>query len=207
MKIAIIGTGNVGSALAKRWARGGHTVVLGTRDASQPKVTALVKEPGVQAAAPAKAAQDAEVVVLATPWNATEAAVRGLGDLKGKVVIDATNPIGEGFTLAVSGGSSAAELVAGWAPGARVVKAFNMTGSGNMLNPAYPAGPAAMFVCGDDDEARGVALGLAKELGFDAIDAGKLDAARLLEPMALLWVRMAYAQGMGPNVAYGLLRR
>jgi NADPH-dependent F420 reductase len=207
MKIAIIGTGNVGSALAKGWARGGHSVVLGTRDASQEKVKTLVQALGVQAALPADAAINADVVVLAVPWNATEASIRGLGSLAGKVVIDTSNPIGEGFSLAVSGGSSAAEMVAGWAAGARVVKAFNMTGAGNMIDPAYPDGKAVMFVCGDDAGARNTALGLAKELGFDAVDAGSLDNARFLEPMALLWVRLAYMQGLGPNIAYGLLRR
>ena len=99
------------------------------------------------------------------------------------------------------------ELVAQGAAGARVVKAFNSTGAGNMADPAYGDMAATMFICGDNSQARATVSGLAAELGFDVVDAGPLMAARYLEPLAMLWVHLAYSQAMGPDIAFKLLKR
>jgi NADPH-dependent F420 reductase len=210
MKIAVIGTGNVGSTLGRRWAQGGHQVIYGSREPDSPRVSKLVQDcgPNAAAASSSQAAAGAEVVVLATPWDATQAAVEAAGDLRGKIVVDCTNPF-SGTSRALGGGqaNSGGELVAQWAAGARVVKAFNTTGAGNMADPAYGDMAATMFICGDNPQARATVSGLAAELGFEVVDAGPLMAARYLEPLAMLWVHLAYSQAMGPAIAFKLLKR
>ena len=210
MRIAVIGTGNVGSVLGRRWARGGHEVVFGTRRPDDPEVAALVAAAGPSASAetPAAAAAGADVVALAVPGAAVVEAAVDLGDLAGKVLVDCTNPIRPGLEgLWVGTDDSGAERVARAVPGARVVKAFNTTGSANMENPEYPGGRLAMFVCGDDPAARETAMALARELGFDAVDCGPLKAARYLEPMAMAWINLAYPLKNGPDFGFARLRR
>jgi 8-hydroxy-5-deazaflavin:NADPH oxidoreductase len=144
--------------------------------------------------------------VLCTPWQAAQDAVQSCGDLDGKVVIDATNPLSPDFsTLEVGLTSSGAEQVAGWAAGARVCKAMNQIGAPMMDHPRLPGTPV-MFVCGDDDQAKSLTAGLVGELGFEAVDAGDLNAARLLEPYALLWIHLALRRGFGTGFGFGLLR-
>jgi 8-hydroxy-5-deazaflavin:NADPH oxidoreductase len=210
MKIAIIGSGVVGVALARRLGEAGHGVSFAVRDPSSPRARAAAEATrGAIPLTPVVAAvAAAEVVVLATQFGDAEAALAGAGPLTGKILIDATNPLKpdlSGFSIA--GETSAAERVAAWAGGARVVKAFNTTGFNVMENPRFPAGAAAMFVCGDDASARNTVLGLARDIGFDAVDAGSLVEARLLEPLAMLWIKLAYARGLGRDIAFALLRR
>ena len=210
MKIGIIGAGNVGGALGKGWARKGHAVMFGVRDATDPKLSALLKEagPNARSASVPEAAGYGEVVVLATPWRATQDAIRNAGSLAGKTVLDCTNPLKpdlSGLELGLT--TSGAEQVASWAVGAKVVKVFNTTGSNNMENPAYPEGPTTMLYCGDDPGAKKSAAQLATDLGFEAIDAGGLAIARLLEPYAMLWIHLAVRQGMGRDFAFRLMRR
>lgn len=209
MNIAIIGTGNVGGTLGRRWAEAGHQIVFGTRDPSSQKVSELLaaSEGAASAATPAAAASNADIVVLATPWGSLEQTVAGLGDLSGKIVIDCTNPIAPGFQLAVGLTSSGAEQVAGWASGARVVKAFNTTGWENMADPLYDGQPTTMFICGDEAEAKAVVTELAETLGFEVVDVGDLTAARLIEPLALVWIKLAITQGHGRTLAFKIVKR
>jgi len=206
MRIAIIGTGNVGSALGTRWAQRGHEVVFGSRDPSGAKAQKLLAATGASVAGIREAAADAAVVVLATPWDAAQESIVAAGDLTGKVVLDATNPL-QNMKLALGLTTSGAEQVASWAGGAAVVKAFNSTGAGNMLNPDYADQKPTMFICGDAAGAKQIVSGLIEEIGFEAVDAGPLTSARYLEPLAGLWITLAYAQGLGPNIAFRLLRR
>jgi predicted dinucleotide-binding enzyme len=194
MKIAIVGAGRVGTTLGGRWSAGGHEVVYGVRNPADPRYADLRS-----AAVPAEAVRGAEVVVVALPWAAVEDVVHQL-DLADVVVIDATNPLG------TAGEVSGAERIAAWAPQARVAKAFNTTGWENMADPAYPGGRAAMLVAADDVGAKETALSLAAELGFDALDAGPLAAARELEALTALWIRLARS-GHGRQIAFALLRR
>lgn len=210
MRIAIIGAGNVGGALARGWVDAGHDVVFGVRDPSKESLVALVGDLGDKASAAGvgDAANGADVVVLATPWDATKAAIEAAGDLSGKIVVDCTNPLTADLsTLTVGTDRSAGEEVAEWLPDARVVKAFNTTGSGNMEDPKYGEDAVTMFICGDDAEAKGVVTELAETLGFEVCDAGGIDMARWLEPTAMLWIKLAYQQGMGPNFGFRLVRR
>ncbi len=201
MRIAILGAGRVGTTLGARWQEIGHDVVYGVRDPADPKHGDL------PTATPADAATGADAVLLALPWSSVEPVVTGLA-LDGVTVIDATNPLAASAReLDAHPQLSGAELVARWAPGAAVVKAFNTTGSGNMADPRYVAGAPVMFVAGDDDDAKQTAMDLASGIGFDATDAGPLAAARDLEHLAALWIRLAYPLGHGPEIAFVLARR
>jgi predicted dinucleotide-binding enzyme len=210
MKIAIIGAGNVGGTLGRGWAKKGHDVFYGVRDPRDEKTRQLLQSigPKAQAGTVPEAAAFGEAVVLATPWQATEAAVRQAGNLAGKVVIDCTNPLKadiSGLELGLT--TSGAEKVAEWAKGAKVVKAFNTTGFNIMADPIINGTRTVMFVCGDDEAAKAAVLRLASDLGFDAVNAGKLAQARLLEPWAMLWISLAFSGTVGREFGFALLRR
>ncbi len=208
MRIAIIGVGNVGGNLGRLWAARGHEISFGVRDVHAEKVRALLKDAGptATAASIADAVANAEVVVLAVPWDVAEEVVRSTG-LSGKILVDATNPIAPGLELATDHTTCGAELVARWAPDARVVKAFNTIGADNLGNPTFGDQHATMFVCGDEPAAKRIVQSLSEELGFEAVDSGPLANARLLEPMAMLWIRLAMVEGLGRDIAFKLLRR
>ena len=210
MRIGIIGGGNVGAALGKAFSGNGHEVVFGLRDPGGEKAASLIGSIGgsARAASVAEAAAAAEVVVLAVPWDSAYEAVQATGGLDGNIVIDATNPLAPELSgLKLGTTTSAAEQIAEWAPRAKVVKAFNTIGANHMADPRFGDARADMFICGDDDAARVAVAGLAKEIGFDVVDAGPLRQARLLEPLAMLWISLAYAQGQGRNIAFKLLRK
>ena len=201
MRIAIIGAGNVGAALGKQFVKAGHEVVYGVKDPANAKYQALkprtVKD----------AVSFADVVVLATPWPAAEAAIRSAGSLSGKIVVDCINPLKPDLSgLALGHTDSAAEQIARWAPGAKVVKAFNQTGADNMANPSYGSQKPVMFVAADDAGAKQTVMQLVSGVGFEAVDAGPLANARLLEPLAMLWIYLAF-HGLGRNIAFALLKR
>jgi predicted dinucleotide-binding enzyme len=201
MKIGILGSGNVGGTLGELWSARGHEVVFGRRDPRVP-----TKGPA-RAATVAEAAQFAQVLVLATPWRATQESLAACGDLTGKILIDCTNPLEDDLSgLTVGGTSSGAELVSQWAHGARVVKCFNSLGAQNFAQPSFGGVAASLLYCGDDRGVKDVVSKLGHELGFEMIDCGPLSRARLLEPLALLWVSLAYKEGLGPRIAFKLLR-
>lgn len=209
MNIAIIGSGNVGQALAQRWLAKGHRVVFGSREPDSPKISGLLSSFGSAASSASleNAASHADVVLLAVPWEAALSSVRALGDLTNKVLIDATNPIamnpaGLQAGLLIGHTTSAAEQIADVAMGARVVKAFNQAGAGVMANPAVTSADCTMFLCGDDDEAKRITTQLAEDLSVRVVDAGDLRQARLLEPLGMLWIHLCYLRGMGPNFCF-----
>jgi predicted dinucleotide-binding enzyme len=202
MRLAIIGAGSVGATLGKAWRRRGHDVTYGVRNPDDPKYGAL----GADVTTNDQAADNADVVVLCSPWQSTRHAVLSCGDLRGKVLIDCTNPLTPDFTaLEVGHTTSGAEQIAEWAPGARVCKAMNQIGAPMMDAPQLPSTPV-MFVCGDDDAAKATTSSLVGELGFDTADAGDLTLARLLEPFALVWIHMAVQRGFGTQWVFGVLR-
>lgn len=209
MKIAIIGTGNVGITLGKGWAAKGHEVIFGTRDPQSEKIKNLLAEIGKNSCAdsPAEAAAAAEIIVIATPWNATEGVIKSLGDLSGKTIVDATNPIGPNFSVATGEANSGAELIAQWANGGRVVKAFNSTGYNNMADPLYDDKSTTMFIAGDNTQAKAQVTQLAEDLGFDVADVGGLSMAGHVESMAFVWIHLALVQGMGREIAFKLMKR
>jgi len=197
MRIAIIGAGSVGAALGRAWIKHGEDVIWGLRKAADPKYAARPKD---RVKSPAEAVKEAEVVVIATPWSAAEAAIKSLGSLAGKTVIDCMNPLGmgpDGLQLVLGFNASAGEQVASWVPGAFVFKTLNTTGAGNMAKAAdYPVKPV-MLVAGDDADRKPVMMELVGKLGFDPVDAGPLKNARLLEPFAMVWIDQAMKRGRG----------
>lgn len=212
MHLAIVGTGAVGTALGSRLVQKKHRVTFGSRDPHSEAAAQLDATLGTKADVrlTPEAVQEAEAVVLATPWPVTEQVVKAL-DLAGKVVIDCTNDVGPDFQPDDPSVLSCAEKLARWLPESRVVKAFNTVGTGVLVDPAFGAEPCgvrpAMPFCGDDAEAKALVQGLIEDVGFEAVDAGALVAARQLEALALLWMRLAYGQQHGPNVAFALLAR
>jgi 8-hydroxy-5-deazaflavin:NADPH oxidoreductase len=205
MRLAIVGAGSVGATLGAGLARAGHKITYGVRDVASEKHVALRAHAALASVRDAVAVSDA--VVLATPWNAAEAALEAAGDFAGKALLDATNPIGPGFQLTHGWSDSGAEQVARWAKNAQVVKVFNSTGAQNMGNPLYGDTRSVMFVCGDAQPACATAAKLATDLGFDAIEVGPLSKARTLEPLAMLWIQLAMVLGNGRDTAFGILRR
>jgi predicted dinucleotide-binding enzyme len=208
--IAIIGTGNVGSALARGWSRAGQRVVLGARDVSDAKVTTLARETRADAKLPAEAAASADVVVLALPWPVAEGAVKALGGLKDKIVIDCMNPLtmangklGLDRGFATSGG----ETLAQWIPQARIVKTLNQVGANLMADNAGLAHRPVMFMAGNDAAAKTTVSALLTALGFEPLDAGDLTKARLLEPFGMLWINQALIQGKGRDWAFAAVSR
>lgn len=209
MKIGILGSGNVGGTLGTRWAQSGHEVVFSSREPGSAQMQELVGRAGksARAAGTAETAAACDVLLLATPWPATQAVLSSAGSLSGKILIDATNPLLADLSgLAVGTTSSGAETIAGWATGARVVKAFNTIGYPVMANPEIGGDKAVLFYCGDDAGAKNVAAQLATELGFSAVDSGALVQARLLEPFALLWISLAIKQGFGFHWGFKVLK-
>jgi len=209
MKIAIIGAGNVGIALAKAWTKRGHEIVFGVRDPESAKARSLAKQfPNAHLLLNGAAAQNAEFIVLATPRQSTEEAVRTCGDLQGKTIIDCTNPLKSDFSgLEVGFSSSGAEIISEWAPGADVFKAMNQIGARLMEAPSFGGTvKPVMFVCGEGAQKASVIL-LVDQLGFTVIDAGDLKTARLLEPFGMLWIHLALTQKVSGDFAFALLAK
>jgi 8-hydroxy-5-deazaflavin:NADPH oxidoreductase len=213
MKIAVIGAGNVGGTLGTAWAqKAGHEILFGVRNPSAEKTQALLSKIGgkARAVAPAEAAASGEMIVLTTPWPQTEAAIRSLGNVNGKIILDATNPLAmgpDGLGLEIGHSTSGGEKVQGWAKGASVFKSLNTTGFGNMANPVYGGVKSVMFVAGDDAANKPKVIELVAALGFDVIDAGPLRNARLLEAHAMLWIELALKRGLGRDWAFARVRR
>jgi predicted dinucleotide-binding enzyme len=199
--IAVIGAGNVGGQLGRLWARAGHDVRFAVHDLNGPRARAL-REEGYEVGHTGIAVEEAEVVLLAIPHSALADAIDSGGDWTGNLVIDATNRIGVELP---DGFDSAAEEIADRAAGAVVVKAFNTIGANRYAQPRFGEQAASMFVCGDDSAAKDIVSGLAKDLGFEPVDAGPLANARLLEALAELWVSLARG-GLGRDLGFRLLR-
>ncbi len=208
MQIGIIGAGNVGIALGAGWIKAGHDVTFGIRDPQAPPSGGPAH---ARYASVAIAARDAETVVLAVPWQGVPDALAAAGDLAGKVLIDCTNPLrmgAGGLELEIGHSTSGGEHVAALAPGASVFKTLNQTGFANMQHAGgFAPLPAAMYVAGDDAARKPLVLALVSDLGFQALDAGPLSVARLLEPMAMLWIHMVLNRGAPMTQAFALTQR
>jgi hypothetical protein len=205
MRIAIIGAGNVGGAIARGLKGKGHQVTLGVRSPEDAEAKALAANTGATVARPAEAAANAEVVILALPWTAAESVAKSLGSLSGKTVIDCMNPLGMvdgALGLTIGHSTSGAEMVAGWLPGAHVVKTLNQVGAEIMAHNSHLPHRPVMFMAGDSDSAKVQAAALLTDLGFEALDAGGLARARLLEPFAMVWINQALLCGKGRNWAF-----
>ena len=203
MNIAIIGTGNVGGALATGWAKKGHSIHLGVQDVSQFKGKDLLHNPNTDVQSIADAVAKSEVVLIATPPPAIFSIIEQMGDVTGKTLIDATNSVRQAPDPYKTVYHALMEKTKG-----EVVKCFNSTGFENMLNPIYHGEGIDMFMAGDSDEAKAVAAQLAMDIGFaSCMDFGKADKVELLEKFALAWINLAIMQGHGRAMAFKVVKR
>jgi len=198
MKIGVIGTGRMGASLGRRWAAAGHQVMFGSRDAG--KGADLVAHiPGAHAGSYAEAAAFGDVVVLTTPWQATQQVLAGL-PLAGKVLLETTNNLtGVGQEIGTS------EHIARWAPQARVVKAFNTIFSQLIASEPGAVRPT-VFIAGDDAEATKVVAALVHDAGFTPLEVGGLDQSRMLDELARFIIHLGYTRGMGSRVSYSIIQ-
>jgi len=210
-RVGILGSGDVGKALARGFISLGHEVKIGSR--SPEKLTDFVKSAGEQATSGTfeEAAAFGDIIVLATLGTGAQEAINlaGKANFNGKVVIDATNPL-EFSTgaprLSVGHTDSLGEQVQRWLPDARVVKAFNTVGNALMVNPDLPGGPPDMFLCGNDDDAKRLVSQVCRHFGWGVIDLGGIEASRYLEPMCMTWVLHGMKSG-GWSHAFKMLSK
>jgi len=208
MRIAIIGTGHVGSAVVRGLNGKGHALTLGARDPRAAGVVALATDTGAAPMLPDAAAAAGDVVVLALPWGVAEGAVRALGSLAGKTVIDCMNPLGMvagTLGLTVGHSTSGGEIVQGWLPKAHVVKTLNQVGAEIMAQNDHLPHRPVMFMAGNDHAAKAQVAELLTELGFAALDAGDITKARLLEPLGMVWINQALFRGKGRRWAFAAI--
>jgi hypothetical protein len=188
--------------------------MIGSRDVGSDKLTQWKEDNGNAASTGsfANAARFGELLVLATRWSGTENAIRlaELANFAGKVLIDATNPLvfeeGKLPRLALGYTDSGGEQVQRWLPDAKVVKAFNTIGNAHMVDPEFAHGPPTMFYCGNDAKAKDTVGGICKAFGLDTVDCGLIEAARELESLCILWVRIGFLTGSW-NHGFKLLRK
>lgn len=204
MNIAIIGSGNVGGALARQWIKAGHSVLIGAKFPLSPKNTDLATHIGMERfISVADAVKQSEVVLIATPPTAIFELLEEFGDMTGKVIIDATNSIAKTPDPYKTVFHCLTDKTK-----AEIVKCFNTTGFENMLNPIYNGEGIDMFMAGDSEQAKTIARQLALDCGFGTcIDFGKSDKVELLEKFALSWINLAIMQGMGRGIAFRLVKR
>lgn len=209
MNIGILGTGKMGSTLGKIWAKLGHRIMFGSRDPERAKQLVQSLEGAIRGGSYSEAVRFGEAVLLSVPWQAAKKSIHSAGPFEGKILIDCTNPIGSGpvFLPEVGHTTSAAEEIARWAEGARVVKAFHDIFWRNLERPQFGDQRATLFYCGDDAAAKKAVAKLGEATGFETVDAGPLLNARLIEPLAFLWMHLAGRGNLGRDFAIGILRR
>jgi 8-hydroxy-5-deazaflavin:NADPH oxidoreductase len=203
-RVGVLGSGDVGRALARGFADRGHDVVIGSRDGANEELAAWAREAGdrTRTGTFADAADHGELVVLAVLGTAVEEAIAQAGPerFSGKVVIDATNPLdfSQGFPPRLAWGhdDSGGEHVQRAIPDARVVKAFNTIGNAYFIEPRFGDEQPTMFIAGDDEDAKRTVADVLRSFGWPpAVDAGGIEASRLLEPMCILWVAIGAKRG------------
>ncbi len=205
MKIAIIGTGNVGGALATKWAQNGHLIYLGVRDVDNFKGKHLLENPNTSVFNVAEAVKQADIILISTPAPTTVDVVKSLGDTTGKVIIDSMNIVmGRG----PEGFKNTTDAILANTHTKDVVKCFNTTGFNNMQNPQYQNQLLDLFVAGDSEQGKNIAIQLAKDAGFvDCINIGGNDKFELMEQFAWFWINLAMFQGQGRDIGFKLLKR
>jgi NADPH-dependent F420 reductase len=203
MNITVIGAGNMGSAFVKQLALSGHQITVTSRDVAKAESVAAA-HPNAKAVSTELAADQAEVVIIATAYDDAVDALRSVGDLQGKLVIDITNPLTADYMgLTLGHETSAAEEIAKAVPGVDVVKAFN-TVFAQLLAEGGDFGDGrkvTVFIAGDSEQGKNKARELAESMGFETVDAGGLKNARYLEPLAGLNIYLGYGAGLGTHIA------
>lgn len=205
MRIAIIGTGNVGGALATAWSKAGHTILLGVQDTKNFKGKELLNNINTSVHSINEAVREAEIILIATPAPAAAEVAKSLGDTSGKVIIDAMNVVmGRG----PAGFTNTADAILANTLTRDVVKSFNTTGFNNMLNPNYGNTALDMFMAGDSEKGKRIVHQLALDAGFaECYDVGGNDKFQLMEQFAFFWINLAMMRGQGRDIGFKLLKR
>jgi hypothetical protein len=194
MKIGILGSGTVAQTLAGGLARHGHTVKIGSRS-PQKLAEFAAQNPGVATGTFAQAAAFGELLILAVKGNAASEVLRlaGAENIKGKSIADACNPIDDGppvkgvLRFFTGPNESLMEQLQSEFPDAHLVKAFNSVGNTLMIDPRFEAGKPTMFICGNNEAAKGAVSAMIEEVGWEVTDMGGAEAARAIEPLCMLW--------------------
>ena len=184
MRIGIIGSGRIGGNVGRLLADAGHQVLFSfSRDPAKLQALAAAAGVGTRAGSPAEAAGFGDVVLLSVPWDRIEDALRAAGSLAGRIVIDTTNQFGASGLVQLPGGLTAAEVNAARLPGARLVKAFNTLTAGFQTQAAHrpPEQRVAMFLAGEDAQAKQVVAGLVADVGFEPVDLGGWAQVAIME--------------------------
>lgn len=213
MKIGVLGSGIVAQTLAAGFLKHGHEVMVGTRDKAKLADWGRAN-PKARLGSSGEAAAFAELVVLAVKGLASAEALRtgGSGNLSGKVVIDATNPIADAppangvLKFFTNLDESLMERLQKEFPSARFVKAFSSVGNGQFVNPQFPGTRPTMFICGNDDAAKKTVSQILDQFGWETGDMGKVEAARAIEPLCMLWCIPAFLRNESTH-AFKLLRK
>lgn len=208
MKIAIIGTGTLASTIGKILAEKDHIIMFSSREPQKAIKLANSIGNGTSGGTYEDAVKFCEIIILAVPWSGAKETIQTAGNLNDKIIIDSTTTAAPhvGGPM-ISPTPSAAEKIAKWAVGAKIVKAVHTIGVESLDKLQFGSQTASLFICGDHLDAKSKAKELGLDLGFDVIDAGPLINARLIEPLAMLWIELAYNQGMGTDIAFKLLSR
>jgi NADPH-dependent F420 reductase len=210
MKLAVIGSGNIGKSIGSWASRKDYQVIFSAKNEQHAQEAAKMAGDNAKAADVKEAVEMADLVLLAVPYDAVKEVISQVGpQLKDKVLIDATNALTEDYSaLKLGFTTSAAEEIAKLAPGAKVVKAFNTIFASVYAsqNPKINGNTISVFYAGDDPDAKAKVAELIDKMGFDAVDAGPLKAARNLEPLALLNIGLGYGMGHGTNVGFSYNR-
>lgn len=202
MKVAIIGTGNMGTGLADALTSANHDVMIGSRDPAKAAALAEKIGHGAVGGGIAAAAEFADTIILALPYGAIGEALKAAGNISGKVLVDITNPISADFkSLVIGHTTSAAEEIQAMAPDAKVVKAFNTIFAQLLLPEARKGKTLQVFLAADDSDAKTVVSALATSAGFEPIDAGPLSNSRFIEPIGEMNVHFGYFLGRGTATA------
>jgi 8-hydroxy-5-deazaflavin:NADPH oxidoreductase len=213
MRVAVLGTGDVGKSLGNAFLALGHEVRMGAREANNAKAAAWAgrAEGNASVGTFADAAAFGDIVVLATLGTAVQQVLQPdvVQACVHKLVIDTTNPLDHSHgepRLAVGHTDSGGEQVQRLLPSSKVVKAFNTVGNALMFRPALPGGPPDMFICGNDDGAKERVTALLVDFGWKTIDLGAIESSRYLEVMCMVWVKFGLLSKSWTH-AFKLLRK
>jgi predicted dinucleotide-binding enzyme len=213
-KVGIIGSGIVGQTLANGFVKHGYDVTLGTNTASKREQLRSKTNGNVKIGSFEDAARFGEIVVVATKGTAAEAALKAAGtaNLNGKTVIDTTNPIADAVPVNgvlqyfTSQNESLMERLQALAAGAHFVKAFSCIGNAFMVNPDFNGVKPTMFICGNHDGAKIEVKAILDQFGFDVADMGRVEGARAIEPLCMLWCIPGFLDNSWTH-AFKLLKR
>jgi 8-hydroxy-5-deazaflavin:NADPH oxidoreductase len=210
MKLAVIGSGNIGKSIGAWASRVGYEVIFSSKNLEHAKDAARIAGKNSKSDGIPEAVAQADLVLLSVPYITVKEVLSGIGSLaNGKTLIDVTNALSPDYTsLAVGFTTSAAEEIQKLVPGAKVVKAFNTVFAQVYAsqNPEIKGNKVSVFYAGDDDDSKSKVADLIGKMGFDAVDSGPLKSARILEPLALLNISLGYSLGHGTHIGFTFLR-